>query len=299
MIRSQLWMSLLILFLVAPAAMAEDLPYVQHKNIIYAEPHGVALVMDVFTPTGESNGVGIVDVASGAWHSDRGKIRDHKRAQMYDIFGSKGYTVFAIRPGSITKFSAPEMLANLKQGIRWVKEHAAEYKIDPDRLGLVGASAGGHLACLAAVTAQNGEKSDGTEVKATAVFFPPTDFTMYGERPVDPKSNSRFGQIVRRLAFPNGIDGLSDEEIAAEVIKISPAKLAHDKAPPFLFIHGDADRAVPLQQSEVMVAALKEVGVPAKLIVKPGGGHPWLTIHEEVRVLADWLDGQLLEKTSE
>ncbi len=295
----RLWLVLLGVTVIPVAVQAADLPYEQHKNIVYDEPHGVALVLDVFTPTGKSNGIGIVDVASGAWHSDRGKIRDHKRAQMYDIFCGKGYTVFAVRPGSITKFSAPEMLANLKKGIRWVKDHAEEYKIDPDRLGLTGASAGGHLASLAAVSAHKDNKPDGTEVKATAVFFPPTDFTMYGEKAVDPNSDSRFGQIVRRLAFPEGTDGLSDEEITEGVIKISPAKLAHKQAPPFLLIHGDADPAVPLQQSEAMVAALEKVGVPVKLIVKPGGGHPWPTIHEEVQVLADWLDTQLLEKQSE
>ena len=55
---------------------------------------------DMFTPTGAKNGLAIVDIASGAWHADRGKIRDHQTAQMYTIFCSKGYTVFAVRPGS-------------------------------------------------------------------------------------------------------------------------------------------------------------------------------------------------------
>ena len=64
-----------------------------------AKLHGVGLLMDVFTPTGEANGLGIVDVISGAWHSDRGKIRDHMRAQTFQILCAKGYTVFAVRPG--------------------------------------------------------------------------------------------------------------------------------------------------------------------------------------------------------
>jgi len=137
---------LLSLIGVVPQSHGADLPYVQHENVIYADMYGVALVMDVFVPTGKPNGLGIVDVASGAWHSDRGKINDHKRAQFYSIFGGKGYTVFAVRPGSITKFTAPEMLVNLKTGIRWVKQHSADYKIDPLRIGLTGASAGGRPA---------------------------------------------------------------------------------------------------------------------------------------------------------
>ena len=75
--------------------------------------------------------------------------------------------------------------------------------------------------------------------------------------------------------------------------QISPAHLVTRQAPPFLLIHGDADPVVPLQQSERMLAALKEAGVPAELIVKKGGGHPWFTIHEEVKVVADWFDKQL------
>src|SRR5262245_483860 len=289
----------------ALAAAAQETPYVQHENLVYGEVHGVGLLMDVFTPKGQSNGLAVVDVISGAWNSDRGKIRDHLRAQTFDIFCRKGYTVFAIRPGSITKFSAPEMLANLNQGIRWVKEHSQEYGIDRDRLGLMGASAGGHLACLAAVTADEAKSPDGkatsggpvgaasTRVKAAAVFFPPTDFLNYGGKAVDARADDRMGEIVRRLAFPQGITNETQEDLNQKLTQISPARLVTPRAPPFLLIHGDADPVVPLQQSEAMLAALKGAGVPAELIVKKGGGHPWLTIPVEVRVLADWFDKQL------
>lgn len=102
--------SLLLILKPVTAAEKPSFPYHQQKNVVYAEVHGVGLLLDIFTPVGQSNGLGIVDVASGAYHSDRGKIRDHKRAQMFDIFCSRGYTVFAIRPGSIAKFNGPEML---------------------------------------------------------------------------------------------------------------------------------------------------------------------------------------------
>ena len=71
---------------------------------------------------------------------------------------------------------------------------------------------------------------------------------------------------------------------------------ATDKAPPFLIIHGDADPVVPLSQSEKLQSALKACNVPCELIVKKGGAHPWPTIHEEVQVIADWLDKQLAAK---
>jgi acetyl esterase/lipase len=281
---------------------ADEPMYVQHENIVYGEVHGVGLLMDVFTPRGDGNGLGIVDVMSGAWHSDRGKINDHKRAQTFDILCGKGYTVFAVRPGSVTKFSAKEMVDNLNRGIVWVKSRAEEYEIDADRLGLMGASAGGHLACLASVTAESTSDSGGapdgmgTAVQAVAVFFPPTDFVDYGGKPADVGADNRFGKLIRALAFPSGVENLTNAQITEGLTQISPARLVTAQSPPFLLIHGDADPDVPLQQSERMMAALKQAGVPAELIVKRGGAHPWPTIHEEVAVLADWFDDQLTEK---
>ena len=299
---TQLLLLIVIISRWRPPWPPTDIPFSQREDVVYAEAHGVGLLMDVFTPTGKKNGLGIVDVISGAWYSDRGKIRDHMRGQTFHILCARGYTVFAIRPGSITKFGAPEMLANLNQGICWVKDHSQEFGIDPDRLGLMGASAGGHLACLAAVTAEEEKRSiyklpkTTTRVKAVAVFFPPTDLLNYGGRAIDVRRDDRMSQLVRRLAFPQGIGNLSADALAQQVINISPSRLVTPKAPPFLIIHGDADPIVPLQQSEVMLAALKKANVSAELVVKKGGGHPWLTIHQEVQVVADWLDKQLVTK---
>jgi acetyl esterase/lipase len=283
---------LLPVLLVAVSASAADPPYTQTQNIVYAEVHGIALVLDVFAPTGKSNGLGLMDVASGSFYSDRGKIEDHRRAQVYDIFCGKGYTVFAIRPGSQSKFTLSEMVDHLNQGVDWVKKHSGEYHIDPDRLGIMGASAGGHLASMHAVTAD-----DKTAVKAAGVFFPPTDFLDFSAPKID--ANSDLGTVsdrVKKFAYPQGGNPASTSELIEKLTAISPALLVTEKAPPFLIIHGDADPIVPLAQSEKLLAALKEKNVPAELIVKPGGGHPWLTIHEEVQVMADWFDKQLAEK---
>jgi acetyl esterase/lipase len=282
----------------APLAAAPKLTYEQHKNIVYGEVDGVGLVMDVFTPTGAKNGIGIIDVASGGWHSDRGKIEDHRLARFYDIFCGRGYTVFAIRPGSVSKFTVPEMVKNLRTGIKWVRSHAKEYGIDPDNLGISGASAGGHLTCLTVVTTPDDPKNP-SPFKAVAVFFPPTDFLMWGKAPADASPGSRVGKVLRSLIAMRGdesFDKLTPEEIKDRVRQICPARLVNGKQPPFLLIHGDADPIVPLQQSECFCEALKKNGGSAELIVKPGGTHPWLTIHEEVKAMADWFDKQLQPK---
>lgn len=281
-------LSLTLATLVAGAAARAEKPYTQTQNVVYGEVDGVGLVLDVFTPSGKPNGLAIVDVASGAFYSDRGKIEDHRRAQVYDIFCGKGYTVFAVRPGSITKFNLAEMAANLKKGITWVKQHAGEYKIDADRLGLMGASAGGHLASLAAVTAD-----DKTDVEAAGVFFPPTDWLDYRGTKIDADTPLKDVDRVKRFVYSGGAQPASTSELIEKLTQVSPALLVTDKAPPFLIIHGDADPRVPLDQSKKLLAALESAGVPAELIIKEGGGHPWPTIHEEVQVMADWFDKQL------
>lgn len=93
----------------APAAAPAEPPYTQTQNVVFAEVDGIGLVMDVFTPKAGKNGLAIVDVASGYWHSDRGKVNDHIKAGFYDIFCGRGYTVFAVRPGSLSKYTGDSM----------------------------------------------------------------------------------------------------------------------------------------------------------------------------------------------
>ena len=180
-------------------------------------------------------------------------------------------------------------------GIRYIKQHATDYKIDPERLGLTGASAGGHLAALVAVTPEEGKSEaagllrQSTKVKAAAIFFPPTDFLDWDGKPADLKT-------LGDLLFPDDKTH-SEDEIKERARSISPARLVKDPELPFLFIHGDADPVVPLQQSQKMVEAIKAAGGSAELIIKKGGGHPWFTIPEEVKVMADWFDKHLRQET--
>jgi dipeptidyl aminopeptidase/acylaminoacyl peptidase len=255
-------------------------PYTRQENVVYGLASGVGLVMDVFTPRGPSNGLAIVDVLSGAWYSEDAQVRDHLRAGIFDTYCARGYTVFMVRPGSRTVFTAETMTANIASAIAHVKGRAGEYGIDPDRLGITGASAGGHLALLTLATTPE------LGIRAAAVFFPPTDFLEFGA--VTPPL-ARLGSLL----FAGGIAGKSPQEVEEKAAQISPARRVTRALPPTLLIHGDADPMVPLQQSEKMVRVLKEAGGEVRLIVKAGGAHPWPTIAEEVAVMADWFDERL------
>jgi acetyl esterase/lipase len=212
---------------------------------------------------------------------------------MYDMLAARGYTVFCVRPGSLPNFTGLEMVDNLQRGVRWVKEHAKEYKVDPDRLGMIGASAGGHLNLLSMTRPSPADPNaadpllrHGTNVKAVVALFPPADFLNWGGGPAPINKSAE-------LLFAGGVKDKTKEQIDAALKELSPALHVTANEPPVLLIHGDADPVVPLQQSQSMEKALKDKGNDVTLIVNKGGGHLWLTIGEELMMATDWFDRQL------
>lgn len=277
--------------------------YEQIEDKVYHEVHGIGLLMDIFVPKSDPNGLAIVDVASGSYMSDRGKLRSHIKFGVFDEFCKRGYTVFAVRPGSMTKFSIPEMADHVKMGIRWVRLNQDKYNVKTERMGIVGASAGGHLASLVALTPDDGSPTakeellrQSTRVQAAAAFFPPADFLAWGKLNVDPDKTPGVPLMFKNILFPGPAVPRSPERLRDQMMKISPAHQVKADSPPFLLIHGDADPIVPLQQSQNFYAKLKERGVDAQLIIKPGGTHPWPTMHDEVVVAVEWMDGKLRDK---
>ncbi|HQK77703.1 MAG TPA: alpha/beta hydrolase fold domain-containing protein, partial [Candidatus Hydrogenedentes bacterium] len=216
--------SLVLLAQVALSAAPGGLPFEHTQNVVYGEAHGVGLIMDVFVPRGEKNGAAIIDVVSGAWYADRGKLAEHWAAGMYEFHCARGFTVFAVRPGSVSHFTGEEMLAHIRTALKFVRGRAAEYGIDPQRIGLVGASAGGHLATLAAVTAAPEDR-----VQAVAVFFPPTDF-------LDWNSDGQMPDFeeIGPLLFADSLNGRSEEDIRAKAAALSPARQVGENPPPCL-----------------------------------------------------------------
>lgn len=295
-------------FLIVAAAWMADpsaanVPHVQRENIVYGESHGVGLVLDVFVPTGKKNGLGVIDVVSGSYFSTRQRIERHKYAGVFDTLCRRGYTVFAVRPGSQPRFVIPEMVAHVQQGITWVKDHGGEFGVDPDRLGLMGASAGGHLACLAVMTpfAKTRDQSLVEEraareptVAAVAVFFPPTDFLDWGTRTFDVATIHAVPPMVQNLALGDTkVRKLSPEEQFQALTNVCPARLAHEALPPFLLVHGTNDLLVPFQQSEKLHAALLSARVPCELVVMEKTGHGYDAMRSRMGRLADWLDATL------
>ena len=129
------------------------------------------------------------------------------------------------------------------------------------------------------------------------------DFLHYRGNAADFGKDERVAQRMRELFGDNGQGDSANadpakltEEMGRKISRRPCWSIASSLR--FLVIHGDADPLVPLQQSEILIAALKKAGGQADLIVKHGGGHAWLTINEEVKVMADWFDKELKEPSA-
>lgn len=267
--------------------------YHQHCNVVYAETHGLGLVMDIFQPSHAPNGYGIVDVISGAWHSDRARLNEHIGLGAIDAFCAAGFTVFAPAPGSASLFTVLQMVQHIHAAIRYVKNHAGIWSVDSDRLGICGVSAGGHLAALVALHPEPADsrsrlpwyKSD-TSVAAAGLFFPPVDLLDYWDGTFDFRRES--DPTLARMLFPDGIGGHSDAEIALAAREISPLHQIVGDHPPFLLAHATGDKIVPFSQSKRFVANLTAAGVDATLLTHNGDGHPWRGVDVECAQMARW-----------
>src|SRR5687767_5690240 len=172
----------------AAAGVAAERPAFDHKtDIVYGRKYGVALTMDVFTPKQNPNGAAAVFVVSGGWYSAH-EIIEPAAPMFVDELLRRGYTVFAVVHGSQPKFTIPEILQDMNRAVRFIRHHAADYKVDPDRIGVYGGSAGGHLSLMQGLAGDAGDPAAkdpvdqaSSRVAAVACFYPPTDFLNYGK----------------------------------------------------------------------------------------------------------------------
>jgi acetyl esterase/lipase len=285
------------------AEAADDVGYSRKRDVIYGRKFGTALTLDVLTPKKNANGAAIIWVVSGGWFSSPAAINP----KFLEEFLKRGYTVFAVVHGSQPRFTIPEAIADMNRAVRFIRHNAREYNVDPDRIGISGASAGGHLSLMQGTAGDKG-KPDATDpvdrtssrVQAVACFFPPTDFLNYGEKGKDALGRGILANFKAPFDF-HEFDAktrtfvkVTDEERFKEIgRRISPITHVTADDAPTLIIHGDADKLVPIQQAEIIIAKFKEVGVPAKLVTKPKAVHGWPDMVKDVAILADWFDTHL------
>ena len=286
----------------APGDSSNKPAYTRTEDVIYGRKFGMALTMDVFEPA-PKNGFGVIFLVNGAWYSS------HDPATVpfpcvtpdnYKPYLDSGYTVFAVVTSSAPKFSIPEVIEDLSRAVRFIRYNAAKFGVNPERLGVLGSSSGGHLALMMGTQGTQGPADakdpvdrESSAVGAAACFFPPMDFLNWGAPGIESLGLGSMAPLD--IVFgPRAYTELGRQNLGRE---ISPIYFVTSKMPPTLIIHGDADNVVPLQQSESFVKRAAEVGPPPiKLVVRKGKGHGWGDFwksQEDVTLFVEWFDEYL------
>jgi len=278
----------LFLLLAVSAATATGAATFQ-SDLEYGKAAGENLRLDACVPDGAGPFAAVILVHGGAWNAGdkSGGPSKGYMAPMHEPLTRAGLAWFSINYRLAPKHRYPACIEDVETAIRWVKAHAAEFHVDPNRIALSGESAGGHLVALAAVRA-----NDATRVAAVVPFYGP--FDLVGRlQPGDALSAN-----MQALFGSEKFDGPT----ATLMHEASPIEHVKPGLPPFLLVHGSADTRVDHRQSVDFQAALRKAGVPCDLITVQGGTHGmkgWADLGSDYQAqVVAWLQRTLAPTTS-
>ena len=240
------------------------------RDLEYGRAGAKILHLDLYLPEKSEKPLPLlIWIHGGAW---RAGAKEGDVVPMLPLTAG-GYAMASVEYRLSQEAVFPAQIFDCKAAVRWLRANAAKYNLDPARFAAMGASAGGHLAALVGasggVTALEGDVNDlkqSSRVQAVVDWYGPADLLQIGIPPSDIKHNdpgSPESQLI-------GGALLEHRDKAAQA---SPVTYVSKEAPPFLIMHGDADRSVPFNQSELLLAALQKAGVDSTLIPEKGIGH--------------------------
>lgn len=306
---NKLGIVLWILFI--PISCFCNVEFNHQADVVYGYKDGMALVMDIFSPKGESNRAGIILVmAGGMTSSPRWSHNAGSRADVQNLLKA-GYVVFATAHSSQPKYTADESSKDIPRAVRYIRYNSGRFCIDPNRIGILGYSSGGHVSLMTATAPprENPESDDpvdneSSEVQAVVAYYPSTDLLNFGQmnttilehfHSVGYNLNAAF-DFQRWDNESNRFERIENPETIREYYKRnSSINFVTDDDPPIFIIHGSEDKLVPIQQSETIIDKLKARGVPCKFLVMKGKGHGWDTpLENEYSEVLDWFSQFLL-----
>jgi len=224
--------------------------------------------LDLYLPTEEASRPlpVIIWVHTGAWLAGS---KDQCPARR---FVRQGYAVASVNYRLSQHAIFPAQIQDCKAAVRWLRAHAAQYNLDPERFGVWGASAGGHLVALLGTAGDVKEFDVGenlemsSRVQAVCDFFGPTDFAKMRDFPSTMDHDAADSPESKLI-------GGAVQANKEKVQRANPITYVTKDDPPFLIVHGDKDPLVPHNQSELLLAALQKANVEAKLYTVKDGGH--------------------------
>jgi len=267
-------------------------PTVQRTDgVVYSHRQGQNLTLDVVRPA-KPNGLGVLLMVSGGWKSGTNAFRPWMAAPLL----RRGYTIFPVYHISQPQATVMEIVEDMNRAVRFVRHNAREYGVDPQRLGVTGGSAGGHLSLMLATRGGPGPADapdavdrESSAVQAVAIFYPVTDLLNLG----DSTENLHDGGPPKSFVKAFGPNSTNPEVWKVIGREMSPIFHVSTNLPPTLIYHGDADTLVPLDQSQRYQAEARKLGRMVEVVVHHGGKHGWLSMLWDIRQFANWFDQYL------
>lgn len=255
---------LCVVFCVAFLCRAEEQVSFE-KDKTYGKTGDVELKLDLAKPSGDGPYPCLVFIHGGGWSAGSKNSYDSAIQE----FAKKGYVVATVEYRFAPRFKFPAQVEDVKCAVRYLRAHAKDLHINPEKFGALGDSAGGHLSLmLGLMNTEDGLEGDGgcpeqsSKVQCVVNYYGPGDFLHPGEYP----------EIARGII--GNFLGTTDKD-SPIVKKASPAAYIDKNDPPVLTFHGTKDPLVPLEQSKNLHEALKKAGVQEKLEIMEGMGHGW------------------------
>ena len=239
------------------------------RGLVYKRINDRALTLDLYLPKTVSAPVPlIVWIHGGGWRSG-GKGRCPPASFVPD-----GYAAASIDYRLTAKAPFPAQIEDCKAAVRWLRANASKYQLDPNRIGVWGYSAGGHLAALLGTSSGVPELEDNrdnlsysSQVQAVCDVSGPADLVRLFH---DASGAPTVTKPKTSTAVEALLGGSIDE---TKALAASPTHYVSKDDPPFLIIHGEQDTTVPVSQSQLLAAALKAAGVEVTLNIVPEHGH--------------------------
>lgn len=234
-------------------------------NIEYANPDGQHLQLDMASPkTGTGPFPAIICIHGGGFRAGTRQGYDSLCIKLAE----RGYVSVTVSYRLAPKYPFPAAVHDVKAAVRWLRANAGKYRIDPDRIGVMGGSAGGHLAQFLSVTAHVpelegdvGTTGQSSKVACVVNYYGPSDFTRSYGKSVDAAE-------VLPLFLGGNLQEARHRHIVA-----SPLYWVTPQAAPTLCIHGTEDKYVAYEQATWLIDRLKAADVDAELLTLQGAGH--------------------------
>lgn len=266
-----LWLKRIVFVAVAgclsiwSAAEGQEAKVRVERDIVYGQADQMELRLNLALPAkGSSPFPAVICIHGGGWYQGQRQDMD----AMTELLARRGYVAATVSYRLVPTARFPAQIEDCKAAVRWLRANAAKYRVNPDRIGAIGPSAGGHLACLLGVTDRNdglegagGNPEQSSRVQAVVSFFGRTNFT----------KKTWTEELEQKIFVP--LIGASFDDAPELYKKISPIAYVSRASPPFLFVHGSEDQLVPRRDSIDMAEKLQAAGVSAKSVIVEGEGH--------------------------